>query len=254
MKWIAGLLLMVGGDPSLKFEVASIKASADGGRGCQIRPAPGGQRYVGTCVPLALMIQVAYRVKADQVVGGPAWMGTDRWDLDAKAAKASSAEELRAMLQDLLAERFGLKFHTEKKELPVYLLSVDKGGPKMKPHEGTSAGDPWIDQTVERMLQVKMKATFVPMEYFAWRLGLQALDRPVIDRTELKGGYDFTLNYTRELPAGAPQDLKLNGEPVDTSGPTIFQAVRQQLGLRLEPQKGPVNVMVIDKAEKPTAN
>jgi uncharacterized protein (TIGR03435 family) len=240
-------------DPNLKFEVASIKPSV-GGAGGQIRPAPGGQRYVANGVPLSLMLMVAYRIKADQLIGGPAWITADRFEMDAKAEKPSTAEELRMMLRNLLTERFQLKFHTETKELPVYVLSVDKGGPKMTPHDGQSAGDPWIDQAIDKIVQVKLKATFVPMDYFAWRLGLQVLDRTVINQTNLMGGYDFDLSYTRDLPPGMPENVKLNGEPVDLSGPTIFQAFRQQLGLRLDSQKGPVNVMVIDHAERPTGN
>ena len=235
------------------FEVASLKPSPPGGRGGGIRPQQGGERYVATNVPLRLLIMVAYRVKTDQVVGGPDWMNTDTFDMNAKAEKPSSVEDLHLMLQNLLAERFKLRFHRETKELPVYVLAVDKNGPKVTPHEAASAGDPWIDQSVEQVVRVKMSARFVPMDYFAWRLG-QVLDRPVIDQTKLKGGYDFELAYTRELPAGIPEGARLNGEVIDTSGPNIFAALKQQLGLKLEPQKGPVEIMVIDHAEKPVEN
>jgi uncharacterized protein (TIGR03435 family) len=238
---------------SLKFEVATLKASPAGGRGGGIRPAPGGERYQATNVPLRLLIMVAYRVKADQVTGGPSWMDTDTWDMNAKAERPSNVEELHVMLQNLLSERFHLQFHRETKELPVYALSVDKGGPKMQPHEAQNAGEPWMDQSVEQVVRVKMNARFVPMDYFAWRLG-QVLDRPVIDQTRLKGGYDFDLAYTRDLPPGIPEGAMINGAPIDTSGPNIFAALRQQLGLRLDAQKGPVDIMVIDHAEKPAEN
>jgi uncharacterized protein (TIGR03435 family) len=238
---------------SPKFEVASLKPSQPGGRGGGIRPAPGGERYLATNIPLRLLIMVAYRLKTDQVAGGPEWMNTDTFDMNAKAERPSSAEDLHLMLQNLLVERFKLRFHRETKELPVYVLSVDKNGPKMTPHEAASAGDPWMDQSVDQVVHVKMKATSAPMEYFVWRLG-QVLDRPVIDHTNLKGGYDFELSYTRDLPPGSPEGARLNGEPIDTSGPTIFAALRQQLGLKLEPQKGPVEILVIDHAEKPAEN
>jgi uncharacterized protein (TIGR03435 family) len=91
------------------------------------------------------------------------------------------------------------------------------------------------------------------MDYFAWRLG-QMLDRPVIDQTRLKGGYDFELAFTRDLPPGLSEGALLNGAPIDTSGPNLFAALRQQLGLRLDAQKGPVDIMVIDHAEKPAEN
>jgi uncharacterized protein (TIGR03435 family) len=98
-----------------------------------------------------------------------------------------------------------------------------------------------------------MSAKFAPMDYFAWRLG-QVMDRPVLDRTGLKGGFDFELSYTRDLPPGFGPETRLNGEPIDTSGPTIFTALKQQLGLKLESQKGPVETLVIDHVEKATDN
>ncbi len=238
---------------ALRFEVASLKTSPPGGRGGGIRPAPGGERYLANGVPLQLMIMVAYRIKADQISGGPAWINSERFDMNAKAERPSTVEELHTMLKNLLADRFQLSFHRETRELPVYALTIDKAGTRMTPHAAQSAGDPWIDQSIEQVVSVKMKAAFVPMDYFAWRLG-QLLDRPVIDLTKLQGGYDFTLAYTRDLPPGLNEGALLNGAPIDTSGPTIFQALRQQLGLKLEAQKGPVEVLVIDRAEKPAAN
>jgi uncharacterized protein (TIGR03435 family) len=239
--------------PDLQFEVASLKPSTGEGRGGGIRPAAGGQRYEATNCPIKLMIQVAYRVKADQIVGGPAWLDSDRFDLEAKAEKPSSADELHVMLINMLQDRVQLQFHREKKEVPMYALTVDKGGPKLTPHEAANAGDPWIDQVQEKFLRIKMKATFAPMDYFAFRLS-QLMDRPVVDLTNLHGGFDFNLEYTRELPPGFPDNGKINGEDPDTSGPTVFDAVKKQLGLELKAQKGPVEVIVIDRAEKPTAN
>jgi uncharacterized protein (TIGR03435 family) len=91
------------------------------------------------------------------------------------------------------------------------------------------------------------------MDYFAFRLAAR-MDRPVVDQTGIKGGYDFDLAYTRELPPGIPENAMINGAPIDTSGPTIYEAVRQQLGLRLDAKKAPAQVMVIDHVEKPTEN
>jgi uncharacterized protein (TIGR03435 family) len=239
--------------PDLQFEVASLKPSHGDGPGGGIRPAPGGQRYTARNCPIKLMIQVAYRVKAEQIIGGPAWLGTDLYDMDAKADKPSSADELHVMLMNLLADRLQLKFHHEKKEMRVYALTVDKGGSKLTPHEAANAGEPWIDQNLDKFVHLKMKATCAPMDYFAFRLG-QFLDLPVADMTNLRGGYDFTLEYTRELPPGFPEGGKINGETVDASGPNVFDAVKQQLGLELKPQRGSAQVIVIDSAEKPTGN
>lgn len=247
---------------SPKFEVASLKPSEPGGRAFGIRPAPGGERYVASGVTLRLMITVAYRIKDSQVIGGPPWAANDRYDMNAKAERPSTVEELHLMLQDLLADRFKLQFHRETKQLPVYALALDKGGPaKLQPHDAQSAGDPWIDvaftnpgepgATISAPSKMSWHATTAPMEYFAWRLSLM-LDRPVIDQTGLKGGYDFDLTFTPEIRIVGPAPEA--APPMDTSGPTIFDAVRQQLGLKLERQKGPVEIIVIDHAEKPSEN
>jgi uncharacterized protein (TIGR03435 family) len=237
----------------LRFEVASLKPSTTNNPGGGIRPAPGGQRYVANNCPIKLMIQVAYRIKAEQIVGGPGWLDTDRFDLDAKAEKQSNADELHVMLMNLLADRMQLKFHREQKEMPMYALTVDKAGQKMAPHEAANAGEPWIDVAQPKPFHLVLTATSVPLDYVAFRLS-QLLDRPVVDLTNLKGGYDFKMEYTRDLPPGFPEGGKINGEDPDLSGPTIFVALKQQLGLDLKAQKGPVDVIAIDHVEKPTGN
>jgi uncharacterized protein (TIGR03435 family) len=238
---------------SPKFDVASLKPTQSPGPSSVVRPSPSGDRYVGTNASLRLMIQVAYRLKAEQVVGGPDWVATDTWDLNAKTDKPSTTDDLRLMLQDLLAERFHLKLRRDTKELPAYILSVDKSGPKLIPHQPAHGGDQWIDQPQQPFLHIKLSARFSTMDYFAFRLS-QLLDRPVVDRTDLKGGFDFELTYTRDLPPNIPPGARLNGEPIDTSGPTVFGALRQQLGLKLEAQKAPVEIRVIEQVEKPTEN
>ncbi|MCU1232563.1 MAG: hypothetical protein JWP63_530, partial [Candidatus Solibacter sp.] len=187
MRWIAVCILIAAPllaqapakiPSDLRFDVASFKPSTGAAQGGGIRPAPGGQRYVATNCPIKLMIQVAYRVKAEQIVGGPGWLDTDRFDMEAKAEKSSTADELHVMLVNLLVDRLQLKFHSEKKDMSMYALTVDKGGHKMTPHEAASAGDPWIDQSQPKFLHLKLAATSAPMDYFAFRLA-QLLDRPV---------------------------------------------------------------------------
>jgi uncharacterized protein (TIGR03435 family) len=245
---------------SLKFEVASLKPSEPGGRGSGVRPAPGGERYLATNSTVKSLITVAYRIKSDEVTGGPAWIETDRYDMNAKAERPSSIEELHMMLKNLLADEFKLRFHRAMKELPVYALVVDKDGPKLTPHESPgaseTAGETWIEITAdpspELFLRRTWHATLTPMDYFAFRLG-EMLDRPVVNLTELKGSYDFDLSFTMELPPGAPEHPLFNGVAVDTSGPRVFEAIHK-LGLRLESKKHPVEIMVIDHAEKPSTN
>jgi uncharacterized protein (TIGR03435 family) len=193
---------------------------------------------------------VAYRLKADQIVGGPGWIGTQPYDMQGIAARPSNGDELHVMLMNLIVERFHLKFHRDKKEMAMYALTVDKGGPHLTPHEAANGGDTWIDQNGDGV-HVKMKATFTPMNYFAFRLS-NLMDRPVVDLTNLNGGYDFNLEYTRDQPAGLPDSV--NGEAVDTSGPNVYAALKQQLGLNLKAQKGAVDIIVIDHVEKPVEN
>jgi uncharacterized protein (TIGR03435 family) len=226
--------------PDLQFEVASLKPSQPGAETGGIHPARGGRRYIAANAPLKMMLTAAYRIRDDQVSGGPGW---------AEAEQPSSIEELHIMLRNLLKKRFKLQMHSETKDRPVYVLSAAKAGVKMKPHEIASAGDP----TIDRPGFGKLAAKSTPMDYFAFGLGM-ILDRPVLDRTGLKGGYDFELSWTPDLPAGFPEGGQINGQVVDTSGPTIFAAMEKQLGLKLEAQKGPVEILVIDHAEKPVEN
>lgn len=250
----APLLAQTGKIPSdLRFEVASFKAATGAGRGGGIRPAPGGQRYLANNCPIKVMIMVAYRVKADQIEGGPGWLDSEVYDMEAKAEKPSTSEELHVMLMNLLADRLQLKYHIEKKDMRMYALAVAAGGAKLTAHDAANAGEPWIDQAQQKFLHMKLTATSSTMDYFAFRLA-SLMDRPVVDQTNLHGGYDFSLEYTRDLPAEFPAGAKINGEDPDTTGPTLFEALKRQLGLELKPQRGPVDVIVIDHVEKPSEN
>ena len=242
-------------DPgSLKFEVASIKPSAPGGRGGGARPDPGGKRYRGTNVPLRLYMVACYRLRADQILYAPAWVDSEPFDILAEAPKQSSVEEMYLMMRNLIIERCHLKFHLENRETNIYALTVDAAGAKLQRHDAANGGEPWIEQATVAPFHSKWTATAANMDIFTGRLS-RMMDRPVIDMTGLAGGYDFTLTYTADPPSNLPPDAKIkNGEPIDLSGPTIFQAVRQQLGLRLEARKGPVPVMVIEHIERPSRN
>jgi uncharacterized protein (TIGR03435 family) len=238
--------------PPQAFEVASVKPNLSGGRGGLNRPAPGGLRYAAYNVSLKLLISEAYLVKLDQVVGGPDWIDRNRYDVNAKADRPSSGQDLRLMLQSLLADRFKLQFHRQAKELPVFALTLSKDGPKLREAESLESADPVWDQSMEPLHHLRVKGQSITMPYFAWRLG-RLLDRPVIDQTTLKSAYDFDLVFVEDVPAEVAERAVKNGRPIDTR-PSVFEALQNQLGLRLEARKGLVDVIMIDHAETPTAN
>jgi len=252
LRWIAIGALAVGSlaaaQERLTFEVSSIKPGKPGGRSGGIKALPGGQTYKAENVPLKLIVSLMYKVPMRQISGGPGWIDSDLWDIEAKAAHSYSLDDLHIMFQHLLEDEFKLKFHKDIKEGPVYALTVDKGGSKMK-----------LNETPEDF-EIPIKGagrggdivgTRVPMSYLAWWLGLvlQMEQRPVIDKTGLDKFYDFRLAFLPELPPGFNRD-KLPPELLDK--PSIFDALKQQLGLKLEPQKGPIEYYVIDSAEKPS--
>jgi uncharacterized protein (TIGR03435 family) len=233
----------------LKFEVASIRASKPGQRNGGIKALPGGQEYVAQNFPVRMMIALMYKVPARQILGGPDWITDERFDVDAKADKGYTLDDLHLMYQNLLAERFGLRFHKEIKEGNVYALTVEKGGTKMKRNE--SAQD--FEIPIQFSANGVMNGKRVPMPYFCWNLGqiLQNDQRPVIDRTGLEGNWDFTLTFAPVLP---PDVSRESLPPEVADRPSLFDALRDQLGLRLTAQKGPVEYYVIDHIEKPIEN
>ena len=218
------------------FEVASVKPAAAGQTGGVVRPMPGNQEYLVRNAPLSMIMSVAYQVTNRQITGGPSWMGTDPWDINAKADKAYPVEQLRAMLQRLLEERFQMKLRREPREMPVYELVVDKGGPKMTKHDSNDINRGPLRAGPNGR---GFAGTNAPMNLLALNLS-RILDRNVIDKTGLDGYWDFTVDFARN--------------PSDTEGPTVFTALREQLGLRLVPAKGPVEHIVIEAAERPSAN
>jgi uncharacterized protein (TIGR03435 family) len=232
----------------LDFEVASVKPSAPGGRGGIVRPLPGNQTYIVQNMPLRLIMTVAYSVTDRQIAGGPDWIATDPFDITAKAGRSCTTDELHVMLQRLLEERFQLKVRHETRELPVWALVVDKGGPKLPPHDPGDLDHPPLGLGPNRR---GLAGPNVNINYFAFVLS-RLLDRNVIDRTGLTGYYDISLDFARDPLPGPRLD---GAEPVPAAdSPNIFTALREQLGLRLESSRGPVEFLVIEHAQKPSAN
>jgi uncharacterized protein (TIGR03435 family) len=183
------------------------------------------------------MMTVAYHVNYAQI-SGPGWISDDLFDVNAAAEKPCSIEELHAMLRNLVAERFKLRMHTETRVRAVYLLSVDKSGVRMKP--GETAGDPVVSSPGPGSLTAHM----TPMNHFSWLLGL-FVDRPVVDRTGLKDAYDFALTWSPDLTTDTS---------AENAAPGLFEALKKELGLRLDAQNEPIEVLVIDHAERPEPN
>ena len=234
--------------PRLEFEVASVKPSKPDALGGGIKPTPSGQGYIATNVPVKLMILLMYHLNNRQVSGGPAWLNTDLYDIEAKADGPHNVDDLHTMFQNLLADRFNLKFHKETRVLPAYELVVDKSGPKLTENPSPESFDIPIRPTGRG----KLEATHCSMSYFAWNLSLR-LDQPVLDQTGLGKFYDFKLEWTPEPPPGAGF-AGGDANPPPASGPDLFTALREELGLKLESHKGPVEIMVIDHIEKPSEN
>ena len=195
------------------------------------------------------MIALMYRIPARQIVGGPRWLEDDRYDVEAKADKKYTVDDLHTMYQNMLADRFHLKFHIETKEANAYVLTIDKNSSKMKVNDQPQVYD--IPITFSGI--GVMNGVRVPMPYFSWLLGqlLQDDERPVVDLTGLTGFYDFTLSY---LPQNLSQETHDNLPQETRDRPSIFDALKEQLGLKLTAQKGPVQYFVIDHVERPTSN
>ncbi|MGA3236868.1 MAG: M56 and DUF3738 domain-containing protein [Bryobacteraceae bacterium] len=228
-----------------EFEVASVKPSAPGTRGF-IGAAPGGERFTATKATLKWLIMMAYDITDRQISGGPNWLDADTYDVYAKAERPSSREQIYLMLQTLLADRFKLSLHRETRELPVYALVADKGVPKLKLHESPDSVQPLIKGYAGGIAFQN-----VPLSRLAWFLSTQA-DRTVLDQTGIKGSYDFNLEWTLDAPAkGHSLDSSSERDPFSAS---ILTAVREQLGLKVESQRGPVLFLSVEHVEKPSEN
>ena len=229
------------------FEVASVKRSNTASTRTGVGTDPG--RLTITNASLRLCIAWAYGVK-DYQISGPAWLDSENFDIVAKAGRPVLEDRLRPMLQTLLAERFKLALHRDTRELPVYALAIGKDGPKF--HEVKPGGN-----TRTRGGRGHLAGQRISMSQFADLLTQAApheIDRPVIDRTGLKGTFDITLEWTPGNPR--PSTASETGGVIESApGPDIFRALQQQLGLRLEAKKASVEILVIDRAEKlPTEN
>ena len=236
-------------DPS--FEVATIKPSKPDqpGKGFMVR----GDQFRTLNTTLTDLITFAYGVQQKQVVDAPSWMDTDKWDIEAKPDVPGSPnkKQVETMVRKLLADRFQLKFHKDSKELSAYVLTVAKGGQKMT----AGSTDPnQLPGLFFRGLGV-LTVTNATMEDFTQLMQSAVLDRPVVDQTNLPGKWNFLLKWTPDESQFGGMGIKVP-PPSNAADapPPLFTAIQEQIGLKLEAGKAQVPVLVIDKAEKPSAN
>jgi uncharacterized protein (TIGR03435 family) len=238
-------------DP-VEFEVASVKPSNSASIGLSINNSASGDLTIDNA-PLRTIVAFAYDVREFQVSGGPKWMDTDRYNIAAKSTRAVAAlpgaergKAVRQMTQALLANRFQMVAHREMKDVPVYALVVAKGGSHLTPHTGDNP------QKGIGPIADGLKFTGVTMEIFATHGLSPRLGNIVLDKTELQGEYDFELHF---VSGGlAKPGIEASQTAADPAAPGIAMAVQEQLGLKLETRKAPVQVIVVERAEKATAN
>ena len=245
----------------LAFEVASVKPSNPDPNGFSIQTIPG-EGLRATNVPLKTLITYAYDIRDYQLSGDPRWIGEERYDISARTARGNTAfgeagpktlndsqrkiyeDRTRERVRSLLAERFGLMIHHASQEQTVYFLTVAKGGPKMK----SVVPEPGARQGMSGSGRGHTQAYAVTSEMTAAYLA-RVTGRIVVDKTGLDGKYDWTLDWAPDAPTAND-----DGAGAPPAGPTIFTAVQEQLGLRLESGKAPVDKIVIDRVNRPTEN
>ena len=280
---VYGLFGQSGTHPT--FEVATIKPSAPpqdpahSPRGVGYRP---GGRIIATNAPLRLLIRFAYAVhdsqghslplKDSQVLGGPAWIDSEAYDIEAKPESNTDPSQAWLMMQTLLADRFRLTLGRETRNLPVYYLTTKKSGLKLPPPKDTECIS-FPPGTTPQYVPGKSDCGYAPLFLSSSALRMEgrklhmadlvrelsrALGEPVLDKTGFTGEFDIDLNYTdddvmKSLGSAATDDANGNGSPAGPNLSMVFAAI-DQLGLKLQPAKGPVEVLVVDHAERPTPN
>jgi len=237
------------------FEVATIQPTAPGVQGRWIRMLTPHE-FEAKNHALKTLLAAAYDLNPRAISGGPAWVDADHYDILAKTPGEArpNLNEQMAMLRTLLSERFRLTFHRERRELQVLALTVAKGGSKMKEStvspDAPPAAPPLLAFVVMPQL-IRLPGRNVSMAELASVMQRAALDHPVLDRTGLTARYDFDLEFT-------PDETVFGGAlgrgADDAAKPGLFAALQQQLGLRLEATRGPVEMLIIDRVERPSAN
>jgi len=236
---LLGLILMFNGFAmsQASFDVVSVKpVSTKIREAMDFRLEP--KTLTVTSWSLALLIQRAYGVRRDQILGGPTWIDSEMYDIVAKTEEETGPSQMMLMLRTLLADRFGLRMRRETREGTVYALITGKTGPRLREAKEGTRSFVRLGHSVSGAYVIQGQNASVSglIEKLA-----NVLERPVIDRTGLKGSYDFRLEFA------------VNSMMPD-SGESVFSVVQYELGLKLETQKGPVEAIVVESATKPSAN
>jgi uncharacterized protein (TIGR03435 family) len=242
--------------PDVQFDVASVKRNNSGSRGNYFRPSEG--RFSAENVSVQQVLTWAYRVQGFQILEAPGWIASEHYDIEAKAQGQERPAGMAFMVQKLLQDRFKLVLHRDKRELPIYVLTAAKSGMKLK--AGTCLTREPNTPLVPGQRQSDfcgfggigngtLMATSTTMEIFTDLL-TTVLGRKVVDSTGFKGNFDVSMRWMSD-PVSTGNAGRV---PTDTTGPSIFTAVQEQLGLKLEASKGPVDVLVVDHIERPSEN
>ncbi len=245
-----------------KYEVATIKPAGTSDGQMMMMFTADGVSITG--VPMQMLLREAFRTEDDRIMGAPGWVKSSRFDIQAKVAtedapklKDLKIDQRKSMLVPLLVERFNLKYHHETRELLRYSLVVVKGGLKMKELAPDDSG---VRRPRTLMFNGpgKLESTGTGMPFLAHALSRE-VGRSIVDKTGLTGNYEYTLEWTPEngsppMPGNPPGGPPHDGGADDSVGPSLFTALQEQLGLKLEASKGMVDVIVVDHIDQPSAN
>jgi uncharacterized protein (TIGR03435 family) len=266
----AALWARAQGSPRLSFAVASVKVNKSGAGLVRLSTLPG--RFSAVNVTLRMLLRNAYNIPDSRMSGGPSWIGIDRFDVEARSDGAEPAAQVRAMLRSLLEDRFKLNARIETRDLPVYALIVARSDGKLG-NQLRRSGDacvpptppagapppppppPGATPTVTQCPSILAPGAISGRQLTMGRLAETLspwIDRTVIDRTGLEGNFDVDLQwmFDRSL-SGGPGDFGRGGPPPSSDLPSLFTAIQEQLGLKLASQRAAVEMLLIDRAEKP---
>jgi len=231
------------------IEAATIKPVKEPNH-TQFHDSTEGRRLSMRYTTLSDLMMMAYEVDPRQILDGPAWVATDEYDIDAVAVEGVQANESEeAMLKELMADRFQIKVHREQRVMPVYVLEVAKGGPKLKAADADRSENSGCEHIGVCWFHKRTLGNFARFMQFV------VLDKPVVDQTGIAGSFDFELKWTPDESQFRGMGIRV---PLPTDGttalPGLFTAIQEQLGLKLEARKIPAEVLVIDHVERPSEN